>query len=179
MASIIESLADLSKSCGFEYQGVTSARNLVTRPEVRDMCAADKCKEYDHSWACPPGCGTIEHYQELIDGYETCFVVQSVGQLEDPFDIDTIMETAEKHKRRFEQFAEQVREIAPDALFLSAGSCKICDSCTYPDAPCRFPDKRFVSMEAAGLVVNDVCTSANVDYNHGQNTMAYSSCVLI
>ena len=63
-------------------------------------------------------------------------------------------------------------------MTLSAGTCTLCKECTYPDAPCRFPDKRLVSMEAAGLVVSEVCTQAGIDYNHGPQTIAYSGCVL-
>ena len=32
-------------------------------------------------------------------------------------------------------------------------SCGICKTCTYPDAPCRFPDRARRSMEACGIDV--------------------------
>ena len=53
-----------------------------------------------------------------------------------------------------------------------------CAKCTYPDQPCRFPDKAFTSMEAYGLLVTDVCKSADTPYYYGRNTVTFTSCVL-
>ena len=173
-----EQLEAIAKECGFEFMGVTEAAQLKTMPEVRDMCASGTCQIYGHSWACPPACGTVEEYQEKISQFENCLVVQTLGELEDEFDFETIMETEHEHKRRFTEFAQRVHELEGETLLLAAGTCTLCKTCTYPDAPCRFPEKRMSSMEAAGLVVADVCTLAGIPYNHGKNTMAFSSCVL-
>ena len=62
---------------------------------------------------------------------------------------------------------------------MGAGSCTRCAKCTYPDRPCRYPDKLWPSMEACGLLVRDVCVLAGLDYYHGSGTMTYSSCILI
>ena len=64
-------------------------------------------------------------------------------------------------------------------LAMGAGACKICEECTYPDEPCRFPDKMEVSMEACGLFVSKVCTDNNLKYNYGQDKMAFTSCFLL
>ena len=112
--------------------------------------------------------------------YDECLVVQTVAQLEDDFDIEAMMEAEAVHKKRVDGLAAAIaREgLGANTLVLSAGTCKLCEACTYPDAPCRFPDKRLVSMEAAGLVVSEVCDLAHIPYNHGPHTLAYSSCVL-
>jgi hypothetical protein len=34
-------------------------------------------------------------------------------------------------------------------------------------------------MESAGLMVNDVCMSAGIPYNHGKNRIAYTGCVVL
>ena len=176
---MIERLRELAAEVGFECIGEAPSKSLTARPEVRDMCAADTCQQYDHSWACPPACGPIEEFQKLFDEHDTCLIFQSVGELEDEFDFETMAETADKHKERFFQMVEKAEAEGLDATFLTAGTCTICKQCTYPDEPCRFPERRFVSMEAAGLVVSEACTLANIPYNHGKNTLAYSSCALV
>ena len=175
----IEELTGLAQEYGFECVGVAPASELRVRAEVRDMCAAGKCHIYGKSWACPPACPTIEEYQEQFGHYDKCLIVQTVGQLEDDFDFEGMMDAEAEHKRRFLAFAAAVREKDPSALCLSAGTCTMCKPCTYPDAPCRFPEKRLTSMEAAGLVVAEACEKASIPYNHGALTVAYISCVLI
>lgn len=166
-------------ACGFEAMGECAAAKLAVRPEVRDMCAADTCQSYGRSWACPPGCGGIEEYQALIDAAQTCYVAQTVMELEDEFDVETMLEAAERNRQRFDELHALLAEALPEAKVLTSGTCTLCSPCAYPDAPCRFPERRLVSMEAAGLVVSDVCKAAEVPYNHGRNTIAYTGCVLV
>lgn len=172
-------IQEIIEECGYEHTGVCSTAEVEVNPLVRDMCAADKCAVYDTNWACPPGCGDLDHFQKEISARDTCYLVQTLGELEDSFDIETMEETSEMHKQRVQKMNDLVKESYPDAMVLSAGTCTICPECSYPEAPCRFPDKHLVSMEAAGIWVSDLCQRADIPYNYGPNTIAYTSCVLI
>lgn len=165
---------------GFDCTGVCPASQLTVREEVRAMCASDKCHVYDTRWACPPACGDIYDFQRQMHGFQHCMVVQTVAELEDEFDGEAMMDAQELQKERLMELVERLDEagLSAQVMVLSAGTCTVCRTCTYPDAPCRFPNKRLVSMEAAGLVVSEVCTLAGIPYNHGPLTIAYSSCVL-
>lgn len=173
-------IEQLVKEQGFECIGTCPAEGLKVREEVRDACAAGKCHAYDHSWACPPACGDIYDFERQMHEHATCIVMQTVAEMEDDFDVETMMEAGEQQKERVLNLVEALDEagLSADVMVLSAGTCTLCSECTYPDAPCRFPDKRLVSMEAAGLYVSEVCTQAGIPYNHGKNTIAYSSCVV-
>ena len=110
--------------------------------------------------------------------FDQCLVVQTVGELEDEFDGEAMMEAADTHGERVHKLASELSGLDFPTMCLSAGTCGLCPTCTYPDAPCRFPEKRLVSMEASGLVVSEVCQAAGIPYNHGKLNIAYSSCVL-
>ncbi|MGI6216958.1 MAG: DUF2284 domain-containing protein [Coriobacteriales bacterium] len=172
-------IQEIIDELGFEYTGKTDASNLKVRGEVRNMCEANTCGFYKKSWMCPPACGDIEEFQKIFDRMTTCYVFQSFIELEDEFDFESMMELGDIHKKRLNKLAKIMADEYPDALVLGAGGCSICDECTYPDEPCRFPKIATTAMEAAGLVVSDVCKAANMDYNHGPGTMAYVSCVLV
>ncbi len=64
-------------------------------------------------------------------------------------------------------------------MIIGTGACTRCEKCTYPDKPCRFPDKMTSSMEALGMVVSDVCRDNGIPYYYGQGTITYVGCVLI
>ena len=176
----MNAVEDLARSQGFDFMGTCSAKELVAREEVRSMCSSGSCKVYGHSWACPPACGDIGDFERAMHEFEHCLVVQTVAQLEDDFDFDTMEEAGELQKRRVLDLVEALDAagLSAETMTLSAGTCTLCAECTYPDAACRFPDKRLVSMEAAGLVVSEVCMQAGIPYNHGPQTIAYSGCVL-
>lgn len=169
----------MGEEIGFSHVGMVSAQVLCFREEVRDMCAADRCHMYGKSWTCPPGCGTIEEMAQQAKQYHRGILLQSTGQLEDDFDIETMQETEEIHKARFKAFVDWLRKEKPDCMPMGAGACQICPECTYPDAPCRFPKLAMPSMEACGLLVSQVCEQAGLPYYYGRQTMTYTSCALI
>lgn len=164
---------------GFSHAGTLDPAGLEFMPEVRDMCAADRCHMYGRNWTCPPGCGTLEEMRARALGYRRGVLLQSTGTLEDDFDIETMQETERLHKERFLRLVAWLRERVPGCLPMASGACQICQSCTYPEVPCRFPDRAIPSMEACGLLVSRVCEQAGLPYYYGARTMTYTSCVLI
>ena len=168
----------MAREAGFTAAAPLDPATLKFLPEVRSMCAADRCQSYNKNWSCPPGCGTIEEWAEKCSKYSTGLILQTVGDREDSYDIEAMMEAADAHKDHGDAFTAALREDGADFLFLSAGTCTRCKVCTYPDAPCRFPEKLYPSMEACGLFVSQVCKDNGVAYNYGDEAIAYTCCVL-
>ena len=173
-----EELSALAAGAGFTAWAALDASTIELKPQVRDMCAADRCQSYNRNWSCPPACGTAQVCADRMSAFAHGVLVQTTGAMEDDFDAETIGETYLRHKRNFETLARQTRLLHPDCLPLTAGACTLCRRCTYPDRPCRFPKKRLSSMEAYGLLVSDVCVQSGVPYNHGSKTITYTSCIL-
>jgi len=170
---------ELARELGFSRSAWMDLSLLRVYPEVREMCAAGRCQRYEHSWSCPPACGSLEHCARRMAAYDRGLLVQTSAQLEDDFDAEGIAAAQSLHKRHFETLVRQIRQFMPDCLPLTAGSCTLCRRCTYPERPCRFPGKRLSSMEAYGLLVSEVCQQAGLPYYYGPKTITYSSCILM
>ena len=175
----MEEVRKLAEELGFSHAGVVKAEHLVFLPEVREMCAADRCQSYGKRWTCPPYCGSLEEISLRAKAYHWGVLVQSTGQMEDDFDVEMMMETEGLQKERFTKLVEALKEQWPNCLPMSAGTCTLCRTCTCPDAPCRFPDRAVPSMEAYGLFVSDVCEKSGLPYYYGPQTITYTSCILI
>lgn len=175
----LQKLEALAKQIGFSHCGSVNMDALVPNPEVRKMCAAGRCMMYGKTWSCPPAFGPVEDSYRLLGQYSEGLLLQTTGQMADDFDLDTIRETEIIHKKKFETIARQAKILEPDCLPMSAGACTRCKKCTYPDRPCRFPDKVFPSMEARGLLVGEVCRASGMEYNYGPQTITYTACILI
>ena len=174
-----EKLTNEALAHGFSHAGELNVKALVFMPEVRDMCNVNACRQYGTNWCCPPGCGSIEQAAERAAEYSFGMIVQTTGQMEDDFDYETIEATSEKHRANFASLVEVLRKSHPDMLPMGAGACKVCETCTYPDAPCRFPHKAMPSMEAYGLWVSKVCELSEIPYYYGKQTLTYTSCYLL
>lgn len=174
-----ELLVRLAKETGFTYAAPLDVSTLEFLPSVRDMCAADRCHSYNKNWACPPASGTLEEMREKVKAYSKGLLVQTVGELEDNYDWEGMQQAAAGHAEHFVKLHDLLLKEYPGLLAMSAGTCTRCAKCTYPDNPCRFPDKLTYSMESSGLFVSKVCTDNNLQYNYGENKVTYTSCFLL
>lgn len=178
-AELAREAARRAEAFGFSHAGALDAATLRLRSEVRDMCATDKCGKYNKSWMCPPACGELSENTEKIRGYGWGVIVQTTAQLEDDFDIEAMEEASRRQGELFVAFREELEKDYPGLLPLGSGGCTTCESCTWPAAPCRFPDKAMPSMEAFGLLVSDVCSDNGLPYYYGPKTLTYTGCYLL
>lgn len=174
-----EQLSDLAKEAGFSACAPLDIDTIDLKPEVRDMCASNSCGQYGKRWSCPPGCGTLEECAARLKNYDRGILVQTYGDVEDGFDFEAMMEIEADHKDHFLKMYEALRVAGKDVLAIGAGCCTQCAKCTYPDAPCRFPEKMISSMEAYGMLVLEICKANGLQYYYGSDKMAYTSCFLL
>ena len=175
----MEELAAMAAEAGFTHSAPLDVATLELKDEVRAMCSANTCRAYGKNWSCPPACGELDELRQKFARYSRGILVQTVGEVEDSLDFEGMMEAEAAHKEHFNALHERLLETWPDLLALGAGTCTRCRECTYPDAPCRFPEKAVASMEAYGLLVLEVCKANGLQYYYGSDKMAYNSCFLL
>jgi hypothetical protein len=83
-----------------------------------------------------------------------------------------------RFKQTVDRFAEAIKPLVSNGLILSNEGCGRCKVCTYPDAPCRFPDKLYPSIEGFGFIVSELANQAGIKYNNGPNTVTFFGAVV-
>ena len=174
-----EKLMELAGACGFTHFAPLDVSTLEFLPEVHEMCATGKCGRYDKSWACPPAVGSLEDMRARAESYSGGLLVQTVGELEDSYDWDGIQDAAKRQNESFGKLWDEIEKLCPSVFAMGTGGCMKCETCTYPDAPCRFPERMAASMEACGLYVSKVCTDNGLAYNYGPEKIAFTACFLV
>ena len=92
-------LTDLAMEFGFSYAAPLSAAVLEFRADVREMCSADRCGSYGRNWCCPPACPDLEQMRQRMQQYDEGVLVQTVVQMEDDFDYESMIEGEKCHKQ--------------------------------------------------------------------------------
>ena len=174
-----EKYTALAKDCGFTHCVPLDVSSLEFLQEVRDMCNPEQCSSYGKSWSCPPACPSIDEMRDRAAAYSDGLLLQTIGDLEDSYDWEGIRDASARHKENFTRLRNELEKNFAAVYPMGAGGCRLCESCTYPDEPCRYPDKMSMSMEASGLFVSKVCTDNNLSYNYGPDKIAFTSCFLI
>lgn len=172
-----QEITDLAMQKGASHAKIVDLTKMKLYPDLLEMCKMNSCGAYGTTWGCPPGCGNIDDLMAQIRAHESGIVFQYIGQLEDSFDIENM----EKSGRIFSNLATALKVDLKEhnCVVLGAGHCHECETCTYPDAPCRFPDRCTVPVEACGVNVSELCALAGLNYINGANTVTYTGLVLL
>ena len=161
--AILETLEHILVEAGVYQYGRVDTADIRFLQEVRGMCEANTCRQYGKTWACPPAIGTVEE----------CLVFSVKCDLEDSFDYEGMVEGGKRFKRIARAIQQAVSRELDDYLLLSNEGCDQCKECTYPNAPCRFPEKTHGALEGYGILVSELAGQAGIRYINGANTVTY------
>ena len=171
-------LKEAAGNCGCSEYGLIRNEVLRFYPEVRRICEGNSCGSYSKTWACPPAVGALDECRERVGKYMNMFLFSRKFDLEDSFDFEGMHQGMVDFKETVDRLAECVKPVIPGALILSNEGCGRCKECTYPDAPCRFPDKLYPSIEGFGFIVSELAKQAGIRYNNGPDTVTFFGAVL-
>lgn len=176
---VFETLVSEILALGAFKANIIDVDKIQFDTRFRDMCASNVCGNYGKCWTCPPDCGEINEMIKKLSAYKYALVYQTVGQLEDSYDFETMTEIGKEHHNRVQNVRKLIAEkYSGKVLHLGAGGCSICDVCAKKtDEPCRHPDFALVSLEAYGINVSKLAEAAGMKYINGQNTVTYFGAV--
>lgn len=161
----------------FEY-GIIETADIPFSSEVVSMCEENRCGKYGTCWTCPPGVGNISDIERWVKGFKNAAVFTCKYALEDSFDIEGMLEGKERTKLVLNGIIEKLLADNQNFGALGCEGCNICEKCTYPDAPCRFPKKAIPAVEACGIHVAQLAKKVGVNYINGTNTITYFCMIL-
>lgn len=143
---------------------------------VREVCRAE-CPRYGTSWSCPPATGSVEECAKKCRSYGDCFVFSTIAEVADTEDLRLTLPTRMEHVETARHVVQIFRDRFDSVMALSTESCEICEVCTYPDAPCRYPDKMFPCVESYGILVTELAEKGGMTYRNGAGMITWFSVV--
>ena len=174
-AELFDSLVKRMVEQGAYKAAVVPVSQVELDAGFRSLCEANACGKYGKCWMCPPDIGDIDTLMKTIRTFDYAIVYQTVGTLEDSYDIEGMEEAAAKHSALSRRLAEMLPEESfVRILHLGAGGCHVCGTCTRSEShPCRYPDRAMSSLEAYGVNVSKLAEAGGMKYINGQNTVTY------
>ena len=175
----------IAEESGAFQCGTVDTDQIRFLQEVRGMCEVNTCRQYGKTWVCPPAVGTLEECSERIRHYGKMIVFSVKYDLEDSFDYEGMQAGMAHFKEVCRRIDARMQEEGKtegkkkDYMILSNEGCDLCKECTYPDAPCRFPERAHGSLEGYGIMVSELAGQAGIRYINGSNTVTYFGGLLI
>ena len=168
--------AQLAELPLYEYAFIKTDE-LIFSERVRYICETE-CPMYNTTWACPPAVGTVEACQERVMAFEEGLLIATVTEVSDIANIAETLATRADHEEITRQALSMVREQAAQTMTLSTEACAHCAQCTWPEAPCRFPDRMFPCVESHGILVTDLAEKHGIAFLAHGNIVTWFSLIL-
>lgn len=176
MSRIASIQNDIDRLAIHEYTFMKST-DVIFSEEVRDLCKQNKCRMYGSSWACPPAVGSVAECKAQCLAYSHAFMFTTATKVTRRYDVKEWMRAGMEHEKLTDKVADVFRSYDAGSLVLSTEGCHLCKTCTYPGAPCRFPDRMYPATEGYGILVIQQAKTCNIKYNNGMDTITYFSMV--
>ncbi len=156
-----------------------NTEEILFDPAFGALCEQNACGFYGACWMCPPDVGRIEDLIARAQSYDRALVFQTVHPLEDSFDIEGMRRAARTHNHLIVKLRRKAERAGIDCFLLGAGACGGCKTCAKTKGePCRHPDRRVISLEAAGVDVVQLAKLSGLPYLNGKNTVTYFGVLL-
>lgn len=149
---------------------------LEFSPRVRHICETE-CQMYGKTWACPPGVGTVEECRAKCLSYPDFLMIVTVTEVADIADMEATLATRPAHEAITNQVEALMRAQGVETYTLSTEACAICESCAYPHAPCRCPDKMHPCIESHGIVLTQTAEECGIPFQYGENVVTWFSLI--
>jgi len=163
---------------GADKAGLIKAARVPFDPVLRKACEVNTCGQYGANYGCPPHVGGIEECIAHAKEYEDLLLFQTIGALEDSFDVEG-MDAAGQHHRQVARAVFEALDMS-DKLMLSAGGCRLCACCAvHTNEACRLPHKLIPSLSAYGINVSKTAALAGMKYINGVNTVTFFSALFL
>lgn len=151
-----------------------SPQELLFSENVRHICRTE-CPQYGVTWACPPAVGTVETCKARCLAFPTALLITTITEVSDIANIEETLATRPDHEAITHHVEQLLKEEGCRTMVLSTESCAICETCAYPDKPCRHPDRMYPCVESHGIVVTDLAERYGIEFLAGSNLVTWFS----
>ena len=157
--------AELAELPILQYEFISTGE-LTFSDRVRRVCETE-CPMYGTTWACPPGVGSVEECKARCLAYPEALLLTTATEVRDVTDMEETLATRAEHEEIARQAEQLLRAQGLETFVLSTEACARCARCTFPDAPCRFPDEMYPCVESHAIVVTDLAEKFGIEFISG------------
>lgn len=149
-------------------------RALEFSGRIRWICE-NECPMYGKTWACPPGVGSVEECHGKCAEFNDCLLISTITEVADIGNMYETLATRPAHEEITGQVEQMLKEEGIVPYILSTEACAICDHCTYPESPCRHPNKMHPCVESHGINVLPLLEELGLPFQFGENVVTWIS----
>ena len=176
---IISKLLENEKDCSVKTHAPLPDVSYASVEKNRSLCRTNMCGHYNHSWTCPPNCGSAEYCIEKINSYKDCDVIMKRYHNVDFSDTVSV-------DRMMNGFRDTVRGVMIgcrkkgfDVIAFADGPCSYCRECAFQRGEkCRHPEMQVPSVSGYGFDMTSFLNEIGESFGFSKDTVTLYGVIL-
>lgn len=159
-----------------EAEGILAAviptADIPVNDAFRKFCEDNLCGRYNASYACPPGCGTVEEVKQQLLAADKALVLEKIYEIGSYENIPAVMESEKDLNAVALDLAEKLRADGFRCFYLGYGGCPLCNPCKHGEGkPCAFPDRKVSCLSAYCVDVAELAKRCGLEFAWSQEKL--------
>ena len=176
---IVTKILNKEDNCSVKVHAPLPKITYASIEKNRSLCRTNMCGHYNHSWTCPPNCGSAEYCLERICSYKDCDVIMKRFCNVDFSDNDSV----ERMMNGFRDLCRDVmigcRKEGFDVLAFADGPCSYCEECAFLKGKnCCHPDMQVPSVSGYGFDMTEFLKSIGESFGFSKEYVTLYGVIL-
>ena len=153
---------------------------LVPEQRIRELCAEDKCGNYQKHYMCPPLVGSVGEMKRRLRKFRRGLLLQYSRPLGAARDAEELKQTKLDFHNIILQLEDFMRDAGVEPVWgMIGGACELCEVCgARTGKPCPYPDRARTSLESIGVDVQALLGGFGLDNEFRPHRITWTGCVL-
>ena len=172
-------LLEKDKDCRVKVHAPLPKVSYASIEKNRSLCRTNLCGHYNHSWTCPPNCGSAEFCLERINSYKDCDVIMKTYRNVDFSDTVAVDKMMNGFRDTCREVMIGCRKAGFDVIAFADGPCSYCKECAFTRGEkCCHPDMQVPSVSGYGFNMTEFLKEIGENFGFSKDTVTLYGVIL-
>ena len=177
--NVTAKLLEKDKDCKVKVHAPLPKITYASIEKNRSLYRTNMCGHYNHSWTCPPNCGSAEFCLERIYSYKDCDVVMKTYRNVDFSDNVAVDKMMNGFRDTCREVMIGCRKMGFDVMSFADGPCSYCKECAFiKGKKCYHPDMQVPSVSGYGINMTEYMKSIGIEFSFSKDSVTLYGVIL-
>ena len=172
-------LLEKDKDCKVKVHAPLPEISYASIDKNRSLCRTNMCGHYNHSWTCPPNCGSPEYCLNKINSFKDCDVIMKTYRNVDFKDNVAMDKMMNGFRDTCREAMIGCRKAGFDVIAFADGPCSYCKECAFLKGKnCYHPDMQVPSVSGYGFNMTEFLKEIGESFGFSKDSVTLYGVIL-
>ena len=177
--NVIKKLLGNEENCKVKVHAPLPKVTYASIAKNRSLCRTNACGHYNHSWTCPPNCGSAEYCIGRINSFKDCDVIMRRYDNVDFSDAENVENMMNGFRDLCRDVMVGCRKEGFDVIAFADGPCSYCKECAFKKGKdCYHPEMQVPSVSGYGFDMTSFLSEIGESFGFSKDSVTLYGVIL-